>query len=328
MPETRVAFFAGLHECIMPLMLRKPTIGFVGAISVVVILSLQAIEHWTVVDAVLVGLRGTGPVGTFIANLLLNRVVPLAIAIAAIYLVFEGRKEHSEPALSGPTSQVENKNENNPKQELNQSGIHIPINITSHALAPSIPASIPAPAPKRKPNIVLLEPRVVFLDFVPDRSGGDFIESREETHLKAVLALFRNNVGIDVQSVGHATVNLRFFAADGKTEIGDGVSGVVWLENNQDQFDLIPGGSTGKVIVLTMKDGKLMVPWKRYTQGSWMGGGLVDEITTLPILPKFVEVNLLNGNHQLVHQGYIDLAMTSDGLKAVSAPHRAYWPNA
>jgi hypothetical protein len=81
---------------------KKLKAGFVGAIAVVAILLLQAVEHWTVIDAVMSKLRSVGPIGTFTAGIFLSPVVPLVIAIAAIYLVFEGRKEK---AIDSPTSE-------------------------------------------------------------------------------------------------------------------------------------------------------------------------------------------------------------------------------
>ena len=67
--------------------------GFVGAIIVVMVLALQAVEHWTMVDAVLSGLKEKGSAGIFIVGILMSRILPLVIALAAIYLVFEGRRE-------------------------------------------------------------------------------------------------------------------------------------------------------------------------------------------------------------------------------------------
>lgn len=64
----------------------KTKAAFAGGVAVVAVLALQAVERWTVVDAVLAGLRGTGPVGAFLAHILMSRSVPLALAIAAIYL--------------------------------------------------------------------------------------------------------------------------------------------------------------------------------------------------------------------------------------------------
>jgi hypothetical protein len=48
-----------------------------------------------------------GAGGRFIADILMSRLLPLAIAIAAIYLYFEGRRE-KEPALSPPIPPIDN----------------------------------------------------------------------------------------------------------------------------------------------------------------------------------------------------------------------------
>jgi hypothetical protein len=83
-------------------MSNKLIAGFVGAIVVVGILALQAVEHWTIVDAVLSGLRDRGPIGGFLVGILKSRTLPLVIALAAIYLVFEGRNERGVATSDKP----------------------------------------------------------------------------------------------------------------------------------------------------------------------------------------------------------------------------------
>jgi len=64
---------------------------------VLVILALQAIERWTVIATILQELKDTGPVGAFLSGLLRSPLLPLAIALAAIWLTYEGKREnHTE----------------------------------------------------------------------------------------------------------------------------------------------------------------------------------------------------------------------------------------
>jgi hypothetical protein len=86
-------------------MANKTKAGLIGAIAVTAILALQAVERWTVVDAVLSGLHSKGAAGAWIADLLLSPVVPLVIAIAAIYLVFEGRRDESRNGVASAPNQ-------------------------------------------------------------------------------------------------------------------------------------------------------------------------------------------------------------------------------
>lgn len=79
-------------------------IGFIGAIVVVAILTLHAIEHWTVIDSIVTQLRSAGPVGDFLVKILMSPLLPLALAVAAIYSVFEGRKEQKDLSSSPATT--------------------------------------------------------------------------------------------------------------------------------------------------------------------------------------------------------------------------------
>jgi hypothetical protein len=89
---------------IMP---TKTKAGLAGAIAVVVILGLQAVEHWSVVDSVLTGLRNMGAGGAFVTKILLSPLLALALAIAAIYLVYAGQKE-TEKRESAPLPTIDN----------------------------------------------------------------------------------------------------------------------------------------------------------------------------------------------------------------------------
>jgi hypothetical protein len=78
---------------------KKAKIGFWGAISVVLILALQSIEHWTAIDTVLVALRNMGSSGALFARILVSPILPLAIAVTTLCLIYERSKEtaDSEP---------------------------------------------------------------------------------------------------------------------------------------------------------------------------------------------------------------------------------------
>ena len=71
----------------------KERAGVIGAIFLVLLLVVHAIERWTVVDAVLNGIRGWGTVGIGISGFLTSPVVPLVVALTVIVLYFEGRQE-------------------------------------------------------------------------------------------------------------------------------------------------------------------------------------------------------------------------------------------
>src|ERR1700756_642377 len=77
-------------------MSRKLLAGGIGAVSVVAILFLQSVEHWSVIDSVLSALKHEGSAGSWLAAVLTSPLLPLVLAIAAIVLVVEGRKEKHE----------------------------------------------------------------------------------------------------------------------------------------------------------------------------------------------------------------------------------------
>lgn len=99
--------------------MRKRQSGVVGIVAVLLILAFQAVERWSVLDSVLSKLHGT----TF-GNILLSPVLPLVLALAAIYLIVEGNKEKKQEKPNG--NSVEIKESFNPsfKQEANPS-IHV-----------------------------------------------------------------------------------------------------------------------------------------------------------------------------------------------------------
>jgi hypothetical protein len=73
-----------------------------GGVAVLLILGLLSVEHWTVVDSILTGLRDSGPVGAFLVKILLSRVTALVIAITALVLGIEARKEQREHKEAPP----------------------------------------------------------------------------------------------------------------------------------------------------------------------------------------------------------------------------------
>jgi hypothetical protein len=62
------------------------------AVAVVLVMA-QAIERWSVLETILTGLDNSGPVGHFLKGLLVSPIVVLVIALAGLYLMFEGRRE-------------------------------------------------------------------------------------------------------------------------------------------------------------------------------------------------------------------------------------------
>jgi hypothetical protein len=93
--------------------LTKKRAGIVGAVAVLLVLLLQSAERWSLIVALLAGLRGSGPVGTFIAGILVSPLLALVLALASIYLVWEGRKDAEiVPSVASMSSSAARQNVN------------------------------------------------------------------------------------------------------------------------------------------------------------------------------------------------------------------------
>lgn len=165
---------------------RKTQAGLIGAIVVVAILALQSIEHWTVIDAVLAGLRNKGAAGAFIAGFLISPVVPLAIAIAAIYLVLEGTRDKSGDRQEMQSPPAESKAVIQGSGNSSATGGNATATIGDIHIHPPAPAPLTA-LPREEAPLPMLE-------FVSCKSMlvyGDFLRV-EDVGSTVLLAEFRN----------------------------------------------------------------------------------------------------------------------------------------
>jgi hypothetical protein len=218
-------------------MFNKTKAGLVGAVAVVVILALQAIEHWTVVDSVITSLRGSGPTGTFIAGILLSRLLPLVLAIAAIVLVVEGRRPY--PGESGASASTQN-----PVQTLNQTGIKVETHVHHPPQPRPAPIPLPTPKPQDPPNLQFRD-RYVTKTWVGDDYGGHNVE--------VFVAEIGNELG---QNVGAANkVRAHLTHKNKKGEILRKICPAQWT--NQEHTQFIPVGESRQLILA-------------YNRGPWL----------------------------------------------------------
>jgi hypothetical protein len=190
----------------------KTRAGLVGAIAVVVILFFQAIEHWTVVDSVLAGLRAEGSSGKFIVDILTSRLLPLVMAIAAIILVLEGRKEKNEALTLSPGALPPVPAPANPSQSMNQTGVKVETHFHG-----SVPAPAPAPHPPIReeaeptPNIRCLGPTHLKIRLGMDGLG--FYETYGEHH--SAVVCFRNETSVQKKVAAIKNVRASISAVPG-----------------------------------------------------------------------------------------------------------------
>ncbi|MGA8503617.1 MAG: hypothetical protein WB683_18845, partial [Candidatus Sulfotelmatobacter sp.] len=153
-------------------MSKKVWSALVGAMIVIILVGIQSAEHWTLIEHAVEGLKAQGPVGAFLAGVLLSRVFPLVLALGTIVMVIEilrkqreagGGKKVVDVSPAVPSSSV------TPIAQVRDSG-----NSTANATIGDIhihPTTVPTPPP-----ILAVSPREeyfpVHVEFEP--SEGQF----------------------------------------------------------------------------------------------------------------------------------------------------------
>jgi len=283
-----------------PTVPNKTKAGFVGAIAVVLILGLQSIEHWTVIDPVLTGLRNNGPVGTFLASILMSRLAPLVIAIAAIYLVFEGRSEKKE--TSPPQSLPPIDNSATQRQSTGA--------VTQQVFLGGQPQSPPKPEePKPRPNIRCLGPATGRLRLGMDGHGFyEDGEGRSPESVDGAMVCFRNESSVEkkVAAVLNVRASISFLDESG-VEIGTGISEACWLGDLR-KINFYIENSHCVIVALMFKNGTLHCPYLRHVHTNW-GEGLLTEFYILKVRPKTVELRLIRENELLLAPCVFDFSI-------------------
>jgi hypothetical protein len=289
-------------------MSTKTRAGLAGAIAVVVILFFQAIEHWTVVDSVLAGLRSEGPSGKFMVDILTSRLLPLVMAITAIILVLEGRKEKNEPLTLPPASlpavPAPAQSESNPSQSMNQTGVKVETHFHG-----GVPAPAPSPRPPiRKepeptPNIRCLGPTHLKLRLGMDGLG--FYETYGE-HQSAVVC-FRNETSVQkkVAAVKNVRASISFFAKAGD-EMGTGIAEACWLGDFR-SIDFIVEQSHCMIAVAVI-NGKIVSPYIRRIPSRW-GDHCVTDFYEFDESPARIEIRLIKGSDLLLPPNVFDCSV-------------------
>jgi hypothetical protein len=215
----------------MSFMPTKARSGFIGGLAVVAVLILQSVEHWTVIDAVLTGLRDLGAGGKFAYDILMSRLLPLVIAVAAVYLSFEGRKESKEQCehIQAPSDKA--RTENSPKQELSQSGIHIPISITNSGQPSPVPSVPPVIGKPESPRLTPLKAREIWIHKVQASVYSEVARPHNMANWGIVLP-FENTAskesGIQTPTASSVTARLVFKNKEGdEKRINQGA----WLDH-------------------------------------------------------------------------------------------------
>lgn len=307
----------------------KTRAGVIGAFAVLGLLLIQSIEHWTVVDAVITGLRSRGAVGVFVVSLLLSPVVPLAIAIATILLVWEGRKERKQKSLTPELPSIQPVSSASSVKDSGNSTSTSTGNILNLTLGPLVPAAqpthlhAPIPGPKNLPNIQLVRAKSVWVE--PD--GNQFFEKSGKTEFQAFVACFRNEPifgRTDIVDANFVSASGLYFDSQ-KREINEGVAGLCWLNNGRGHVNLEVGKATQNAILLIFDSRKnhFFIPFLEQRPSGWGPVATLDVCEVKQDIASMA-LRLIGSKGTLLPDLHFDLKRVGDNwdiaLSACDAP--------
>jgi hypothetical protein len=149
---------------------------------------------------------------------------------------------------------------------------------------------------------VFLVAQIFGLDF-----GNGFYETRGVTENVGLRACFRNEVLTERTRTAHSVkAHLVFRNAEG-TEIGTGISGVVWL--NPDAYARnLEVGESGCVLILVQSSDSLELacPYKMPIATQY-GQALSDEVVEFQDQPTLIEIRLIDGQDNVLARVSLDI---------------------
>jgi uncharacterized membrane protein len=276
----------------------------VGAIVVIVLVGIQSLEHWTLVEHSIEGLKRQGPIGVFLAGVLVSPVLPLVLALGIIVIVIEvwrkqreitdRRERINRPSQELPSradSRIENSGNSSATGGAATGGNAI---VNQYFIGEKTGAYPPPPeAPKRKPNLRYRSVRTCPINITQDFPGaaGEFvvIEIDHDVGAWGIVACYRNTPATGVLMASDVSAHLTLRDAEGQ-EIGTGVSKACWLNNPTDTIDLEPGIPHDVVLLVTDKK-NVSIPWKKWNLST---GQLDSDIYSVPRPVATVEVEIID----------------------------------
>jgi len=281
-----------------------------GAVLLLASIFWEALNYWSLLDAVLQKLRASGSAGNLLAGIITSRLLIVVLILVAIRLLTKGIRELGQTKAVQPVTQPL------------VPPIHIETKV-NQSVGPQEPARVTIPQYERpRPNVVFLRTRGVNLTVDGGAGYESFFETNEKGEGKALVACFRNQPLYGVRCADTSvTAQLVFKNATGE-EIGIGVSGACWLNQVDFLFHLDVGNSGCVILIVRTNAGQFVVPWKRL-QNTGYGNVAATEVFELPEEPKTIEVHLIDGSRQVLREPVvIDLEdVAEDGsLKTKSNP--------
>jgi hypothetical protein len=217
---------------------NKRRAGFAGAIATVAILALQALEHWSLIDSVVTKLRSMGAAGAFLVNIFLSPLLPLALAITALILVWDGRKSEMEREPVPPPS-INNNSTLTANPHFEQ---HLHFGVGEQK-----PANIQL-GKAQPPRVSFVRGRRAMLHQSP---LGVWEELTGHTSQNAILAEFRNIPGKEGQAGATAnsvSANLVFRAREEVEQLH--INHGTWLSHYEHFVSFYPGDTYQLIIIV------------------------------------------------------------------------------
>jgi hypothetical protein len=247
----------GVPFCVMH---RKPLRPLIGAAAVIVLLSFQAVEHWTVIEHTLEALKSQGAAGVFIARVLTSTILPLVLAILTIGMAVEMWRERPEKDSEDEVAlkslaQVEHSG----NSSATATGNKIEQNFNFGPMRPIVEAkpqtsvSPVTPPKERKIEITALAPTVKWIKLHEAAEKWTFSTSRERDGGTALLLPFYFDpiVSDPVYSIEYVRAHLIFTdVTGGKTLVDHGC----WVGYTLDFVEMRPGETRHLLIVLIDND--------------------------------------------------------------------------
>jgi hypothetical protein len=224
--------------------------GMIGVISVLALLLVQSISHWSTIETLMSWLVSKGPAGVAVRDSLLSPWVPLVIAITALGLFWRGQRDKTteRSRALGASEEVPTKNEASVAGSGNSSATGGSASIGDIKIYTGDVAPPPVNPPReeaRPPRLICTRCETIG---VRPHLGNVWSEDVLPNAVRAVVATITNRVG--AEGAGHAVfvkAQTVFYDEHGK-ESFHGIGS--WLNHFSNKVDFPPGGSNRLLVAL------------------------------------------------------------------------------
>lgn len=282
--------------------------GLLGAIAVLILLIVQSVERWSLVAALIDGLRASGPFGSFIAVILLSRLSALVLAVAAIYLVWGERRDKKEAALTPSPS---------PMQSVNTGSVtqHFEPHITIGSEKPEVPQ-----AKEEVPSLRCVQTRQICLS----EDARSVWQEVSYSQINGIVADFRNvpkHAGQTTVTAKSVTAKL-VFRSPGLEELH--VNHGTWLKHYT-HFATFQSGDTHSLVIaiklipfVTLENPRSHDP---FAARRWRSGITVYPVNKIALSTSGdLEISLVGARGVTVFNELFEYRLATDDMRLIPKP--------